>query len=111
VSSYGWTEEQVAAYLARFDRAAVSAANVESNPEYGSTAENVDESVHPRFRINVHSKRRRLCDPDGISAKAAIDGLVKGGLLRDDSAKYIDAVTFTQEHSQIEETVIEIWEI
>ncbi len=109
-----WTEEQVSAYLQRFkgnNCAAISTANVEPDPSPGLKTTHVDEKIHPRFRINIHSRRRRLCDPDGISAKAAIDGLVKGGLLSDDSTKYIDAVTFSQERSENEETIIEIWSL
>ena len=104
------TEEEYAAILARQNRAADTASNLESDPKHGPPSKDVGEEVCSRVRIHVHSKRRRLCDPDGISAKWAIDGLVKGGLLRDDSAKYIEAVTFFQEHSEVDETIIEVWE-
>jgi len=46
-----------------------------------------------RVCIHVHSKRRRLTDPDGIYAKAVIDGLTSGGILLDDSAKFIKEVS------------------
>lgn len=107
-----WTQEEYEAYLrlAAKNRAAVPAPDLESDSEHGSKTENVDKEVYPRFRIHVHSKRRRLTDPDGVSAKTAIDGLVKGGIFRDDSAKYISAVTFTQELSKLEETIIEVWQ-
>ena len=59
-----------------------------------------------RCSISVHSKRKRLADPDGISAKAAIDGLVLAGVLVDDSCKYVSEVRFTQEQSKVEETII-----
>lgn len=115
MSGIRWTQEEWTAYLqrrifARENSSAISAADVESTPQPIAASENVDEEVHPRFRIHVHSRRRRLADPDGISVKAAIDGLVKGGILRDDSAKYISAVTFTQEFSKLEETIIEVWQ-
>jgi hypothetical protein len=106
-----WTEERLQAYLAGFNRVAISTTYVEPDSKHGPAAKNVDKEVYPRFRIHIHSKRRRFADPDGVSAKAAIDGLVKGGILRDDSSKYISEVTFTQELSTIEETVIEIWQI
>ena len=68
----------------------------------------------PRFnspvRITVHSRRKRLCDPDGISGKAAIDGLVKAGLLEDDSAKFVTEVRYTQEKSKDENTTLIIEE-
>lgn len=61
--------------------------------------------------IHIHSRRHRLTDPDGISAKAAIDGLVLAGILPDDSAKSVSQITFSQEKigsEEIEETIIEI---
>jgi hypothetical protein len=62
-------------------------------------------------RIHVHSRRYRLADADGISAKAAIDGLVRGGLLVDDKAEIVKEVTYSQEkikRPEIEETIITI---
>ena len=67
----------------------------------------------PRFSspvdIVVHSKRHRLTDPDGASAKYAIDGIVKGKILEDDSAKYVKSIKFTQEKigkDELESTII-----
>jgi Holliday junction resolvase RusA-like endonuclease len=51
-------------------------------------------------RIHVHSVRKRLCDVDGISAKAAIDGLVHCGILEDDSPKYVKEVTYSQSKTE-----------
>lgn len=106
------TEEEYADLLARqrarYNRPAVPVADVECNSGNESTAADDTKKDHPRFRIHVHSKRRRLADPDGISIKAAIDGLVRGGLLADDSAKEIQDVTFSQEKSAIEETIITV---
>ena len=48
-------------------------------------------------KIHIHSKRKRLADADGISAKAAVDGLVFAGVLKDDSAQYVTEVTYSQE--------------
>lgn len=111
-----WTEVQYHDWL-RFREAAgeanlaVRTADVEPDPKHAAKAPDVRQEVHPHYRINVHSKRRRLADPDGVSAKAAIDGLVCGGLLPDDSAAWIEAVTFSQEKAEIDETVIEVWEV
>ena len=49
-------------------------------------------SLDSRVDLLVLSFRVRLCDPDGVSAKAAIDGCVQRGLLRDDSTKFIREV-------------------
>ena len=63
--------------------------------------------------ILIHSFRHRLGDPDGISAKAAIDGIVASGILADDTAKQIKEVRFKQTKiatSQDEKTEIIIEE-
>jgi len=59
-------------------------------------------------RIHIHSIRNRLVDPDGISAKAAIDGIVKAGILEDDSAKFVKEVSYSQEKGKEEKTIISI---
>ena len=62
--------------------------------------------------IHLHSLRHRLCDSDGISGKAAIDGLVIAGILQDDSPKEVpESPIQTQVKipmSQKEETIITI---
>ena len=90
------------------DSSPLPASNVESAISHEPLAAEKDSGPDKRCRVHVHSKRRRLCDPDGISAKAAIDGLVAAKLLRDDSAKFIKEVSFSQEVSEVEETIIEI---
>lgn len=66
--------------------------------------------AYPRFRspvrIGVISYRQRLADADGISAKAAIDGLVEAGVLADDSPQHVSEVWYRQERSEIEKTVL-----
>ena len=61
--------------------------------------------------IHIHSRRHRLADADGISAKACIDGLVLAGVLEDDSHKWVKWVTYSQEKiskKEDEETIITI---
>ena len=61
----------------------------------------------------MHSKRFRIADPDGISAKYAIDGLCHAGLLKDDREAYVKEVTYSQEKCKKgeEETIITLtWE-
>jgi len=61
--------------------------------------------------IHVHSRRTRLTDEDGVSAKYAIDGLVIGGLLPDDRKEYVSGVSYSQEKTKgAEETIITITE-
>lgn len=67
-----------------------------------------------KVNIHIESFRYRLADPDGISGKAAIDGLVDAGILPDDSAKEIQAVIFSQvrvSRKDEEYTVITIEEV
>ena len=64
-----------------------------------------------RVRIVLLSRRNRLCDADGISAKAAIDGLVHCGVLENDSPEFVESVSYSQEKSDIEETIITIEEV
>lgn len=59
-----------------------------------------------RFSLHIHSIRKRLADPDGISAKAVIDGIVKTGLLEDDSTKEIKEIVYSQEKGSEEKTII-----
>lgn len=47
--------------------------------------------------IHVRSIRRRLADADGISAKAAIDGIVHAKILKNDSPKEVAEVSYSQE--------------
>ncbi len=92
-------------------RAAVPSANVEPAlcDEQMETA-----GITPldtRSHIHLHSRRHRLADPDGLSGKAVIDGLRRANILIDDSVKYIDYPTQTQEKikkSEPEETIITI---
>lgn len=111
VKGNAWTPEQVASYLARFDRAAVSAANVEQNTSHEPAPKDEAQEVHSRFSITVHHRSRRLADAGGRSHKAAVDGIVRGGILPDDSTDYVKEIKETFEQRQNELTVIEIWEI
>lgn len=58
--------------------------------------------------IHVHSKRKRLADADGLSAKWVIDAIVKSGILRDDSPEYVKTVTYSQEKGSPEEVLVTI---
>ena len=71
------------------------------------------KELDKRCCIHIHSRRFRLADADGISGKAAIDGIVNSGLLPDDSSKYVEEVTYSQEKvskKEGEETVITVKE-
>ena len=93
------------------DRASDSAPNVEQ----AARDEPVQTGRHPAFDtlvdIRIVSHRTRLADADGISAKAAIDGLVHAGIIRDDSTKEVREVSYCQvkvKNKNEEKTVIQI---
>ena len=103
-----WTDEQVKAYLANFNRAAIPVANLERAAHDAPKAKNARQKLGEVVRIKFHSKRKQLIDPDGLYSKAAIDGLTEGGILIDDSAAYVESVSYSQEKSEEEETIITI---
>jgi len=95
------------------NNASLPAPNMESNIGDEPLAEEKTAGLDTRVNIIVTSYRKRNHDPDGISAKAVIDGLVRFGLLPDDSAKEVRKVTF-QSHvckkGEEEKTIIELVE-
>ena len=93
---------------ARKNRTAVSAANLESNPCHASVEQEKTARPDPRFDITVTSYRKRRHDPDGVSVKAVLDGIIRAGLLVDDSTEVIRQITFRSEINKEEKTVIEI---
>ena len=83
-------------------------ADLESPPSNASVAKEKAKGLDSRVAITVTSYRKRVHDPDGISVKAVLDGIVRAGLLPDDSTKYVKEVTFKSIISKEEKTVIEI---
>ena len=78
------------------NRSAVPAHNVEPATRHESLAAQAVSRLGTPCCLHIISYRHRLCDSDGISAKAAIDGLVHGGILVDDSPEYVKEVTYSQ---------------
>lgn len=78
-----------------------------SDMEYSPCDEPLAEKKSSRFTtpvcIGVYSYRRRLADTDGISAKAAIDGLVHCGILPSDTAEVVKEITYAQKKISGEE--------
>ena len=88
-----------------------SAANVEPITSDESIRKSRSPAFDTRVDIRVVSYRTRLADADGISAKAAIDGLVHAGIIKDDSTKEVREVTYSQikvKNKEDEKTVIQI---
>jgi len=90
------------------------AADVELPASRESVAARKGAAFDSRVDIEIVSYRSRLADADGISAKAAIDGLVAAGILRDDSAKEVSEVRYRQvkvKNASDEKTEIVITEV
>lgn len=89
----------------------VQAPDVERASRHEPLAEKEGAGLFARCRITVHSRRKRLADPDGISCKAVLDGLGKAGVFADDNASIISEVRYSQELAKEDETVIIVEEI
>ena len=94
------------------DRATVSTPNVERSVKHEPVGKGEDNKVHKAFRVSFHHRTNRLTDSDGRSIKAALDGLVLGGILPDDSPKFLPKIPGQTQEKKAgkEETVITITE-
>ena len=93
------------------NRAAVSSSVVEPSIGNASLGEKEAARFDSLVNITVTSYRKRKHDPDGISVKAVLDGLVREGILPDDSTSEVKEVRFTSVicgKGEDERTVIEI---
>jgi len=91
------------------DNSTVSTANVEQNIGNEPMAKKGITRFDSLVDITITSYRKRNHDPDGISAKAVLDGLVQRQLLADDSTKEINKITYKSIITKKEEkTIIEI---
>jgi hypothetical protein len=89
----------------------LSSPNVELIARHKSLEENGYKALDTPCSIHIHSRRFEFADADGISGKAAIDGLVLAGILKNDSPKEVKEVSYSQEKiskNEQEETVITI---
>lgn len=90
------------------DRTSLPAADLEQDPGNEPMGKKKATGVDTRVNIHVISYRAAKHDPDGISAKAAIDGIVRLGLLSDDSTEEVKKVTFESIKCKPEEERTEI---
>ena len=96
------------------NKATVPIANLEPDSCDAPNGKEKTKGLDSQCNIHMYSRRYRLADPDGLSGKAVIDGFVLCGLLKDDSAKEIKKVSFSQEKikkPEREETIVTLeWE-
>ncbi len=89
------------------DKTSVPASNMEPDTGNAPVAANETPAFDTPVNIRVISYRKRNHDPDGISAKAVLDGLVATGILADDSTKQVKSITFeSRKATEDEKTVI-----
>jgi len=86
------------------NNASLSVTDLESNPSNASVGAEKASRLDTRVNITVISYRKRKHDPDGISVKAVLDGIIRAGILPDDSTKEIRKVTFESILTKDEET-------
>ena len=89
----------------------LSIANMESDISNGPMEKKKTKGLDTRVNITVTSYRWTKHDPDGISCKAVLDGLIRAGILQDDSTKEIKSIYFESviiKKTEKEQTIIEI---
>ena len=75
------------------NKTTLPATDMEQNSSHGAMGKKKAKGLDTRVNIYVRSYRKAKHDPDGISAKAVIDGIVRRGILQDDSTNEVRKVT------------------
>lgn len=86
-------------------------AELEQGSKHGAVSEKGPKRLTPPVRITVHHYRNRLIDYDNLCIKAVLDGIVRAGILADDTPEQIEEITHKQYKSKTEKTIVEIEEI
>jgi Holliday junction resolvase RusA-like endonuclease len=84
------------------------APNVEQNTSHEPMGKKKTAPLDSPVNIRVISTRSRPHDTDGVSVKAVLDGIVRAGILPDDSSKQIKSITFESKQGKKENTIISI---
>lgn len=92
------------------NKSTVSTANVEPHTSDAPVAAKDVKGFDSLVTIHVVSYRKFKHDPDGVSAKAVLDGIVRAGILADDSTEQVKSITFESVKSKEEKTEIIISE-
>jgi Holliday junction resolvase RusA-like endonuclease len=109
----GLTKKQIARLPFEFrkrieDCLANSDANLECPVSNGPLEKKKSEGLLTPCNIHFHHMRKRMADIDGLSGKAVIDGIVRSGILADDSPEQVKQVSHSQEKSSQEKTIVTI---
>lgn len=84
---------------------------MESNTVDDTIQQDEAATFNTSTHLEIIHHRKRPTDPDGCSAKAAIDGIVATGILPDDSAKWIESIKITVIQSVVEKTIFRFTEV
>lgn len=90
------------------NRASIPSTDMEQDTGDAPVAEKDATRFDTLVNIHVISYRKLKHDPDGISVKAVLDGIVRAGILADDSTEQVKSITFESIKSKEEKTIIEI---
>jgi hypothetical protein len=95
--------------ITKGNKIAFSIANLEQVVGDAPLAKKKVKRLATPCSIHIHSKRKRETDADGISGKAIIDGAVHAGILQDDKTEFVKEVSYSQEKSKEEETIMSFY--
>ena len=91
------------------DNTPIPATDLEPDISNAPLAAEKPAGLDTRVNITVISYRKRITDTDGISVKAVLDGIVRAGILQDDSSEQVKSITFENrkcDKGKEEETII-----
>lgn len=86
-------------------------ADMEPHPTDAALRADEAPAFDTPVRLHFHHYRKRLVDPDGLSVKAVIDGLIAAGILAGDTAEQVKEISHSQSKTgpqEVERTVVTI---
>ena len=106
-----WTPEELERIQSNRGNAPVRATNrkpVRPNDKAGEVQDKADIARFDRINVRIHVTRKRRVDRDATRPKPVIDGIVRGGIVKDDSEDEISTIRITHETGAEESTVITV---
>jgi len=106
-----WTENEFERLQSNRGNTSVRATNRKPVRPDDEAREVQNETDSPRFdciNVRIHVTRKRRVDRDATRPKPVIDGIVRGGIIKDDSEDEIKTIRITHETGANEETIITV---
>ena len=82
--------------------------SVQQNDKAGAVQNKADSSRFDCIDVFIHVRRKHRVDRDATRPKPVIDGIVRGGIVKDDSEDEVSTICITQETGTSEETIITV---